>query len=88
MILKYCSHLLISDVLVGVFYGTRCFLGIAPVQELFFEQGGLIVLSQSAEHCPVRSALTFPTGEPDNTITEKVFITLLLQKSCEAITNK
>ena len=50
---------------VGVFGGAGGFPGVAPVQELLFKQGGFIVLCQSAEHGPVWSALTLPTGQQD-----------------------
>lgn len=51
--------------IAAVFCRTGSFPGVAPVQELFFEQGGLIVLSQSAKHCPVRATLAFSTCEAD-----------------------
>ena len=66
---KYFCYLLIGDVVVGVSCGAGRFPGVAPVHKLFFEQSGFIVLSQSAEHGPVRSALTFPTGE-EETVTQ------------------
>lgn len=66
-------YLLISDVVVAVFCGAGCFPGVTPVQELLFEQGGFIVLSQSAEHCPVRTTLAFPAGEA-GTVTQLQYL--------------
>lgn len=49
--------------------------GVAPVLKLLLEQGGLIVLSQSAKHGPIRPALAFSntrtTTKSVNLVTEK-----------------
>lgn len=56
-------YFLIRHVIVDDFGRTGCFPGVAPVDELLFEQSGFIVLSQSSKHRPVWATLTFPTTQ-------------------------
>lgn len=81
MLLK-SYYLLIIAVAVAVFGGTGVFSGLTPVQELLFKQGGFVVLSQSTKHCPIRTALAFPTGEEEKSGNNNCFSPVLQLLTC------
>lgn len=60
--------------------GTGHLPGVTPVLKLLLEQGGLIVLSQAAKHCPVRPALAFST-HTDNDKAQILVINIKLFKT-------